>query len=137
MLLVLLYRRDTERYINVLLSQENRNLTMVKQIAIVLLNICIMTTAGNLAGCSYTGPSGLEKGESMPERTIEQVQEEHTDDWMAIPGVEGTAIGLFEDKPCIKILSSVKPQQLRGKIPSTVEGYPVIIEETGAFRALD
>jgi len=65
------------------------------------------------------------------------VQEEHTDDWMAIPGVEGTAIGLSEGKPCIKIFISSKPQQIRDKIPSTVEGYRVIIEETGAFRALE
>ena len=110
---------------------------MVKQIVIVLLYICIMTTAGILTGCFYTGPSDLEKGQIMPERTIEQVQEEHTDEWMAIPGVEGTAIGLYEGKPCIKIFTSKKPQELRAKIPSTVEGYPVIIEETGAFRALD
>ncbi len=73
----------------------------------------------------------------MPERAIEQVQEEHTDAWMAISGVEGTAIGLSEGKPCIKIFTSSKPQQILEKIPSTVEGYPVIIEETGAFRALD
>jgi len=110
---------------------------MVRQIVIVLLNICTMSAAGNLAGCSYSGRSGLEKGQSMPKRTIEQVQEEHTDAWMAIPGVEGTAIGLFEGKPCIKIFTSSKPQQIRGKIPSTVEGHTVIIEETGAFRALE
>jgi hypothetical protein len=110
---------------------------MVRQIVIILLNIGAMSAAGSLTGCYYTGPGYPEKGRSMPERTIEQVQEEHTDAWMAIPGVEGTAIGLYEGKPCIKIFSSRKPQQLRDKIPSTVEGYPVIIEETGAFRALE
>ena len=110
---------------------------MVKRITFVLLNICVMSAAGILAGCSYTGPSDLEKGESMPERTIEQVLKDRTDEWMDITGVEGTAIGLFEGKPCIKIFTSSKPQQLRDKIPLTVEGYPVIIEETGAFRALD
>jgi hypothetical protein len=73
----------------------------------------------------------------MPKRTIEQVQEAHTDEWMASPGVEGTAIGLFKGKPCIKILVSVKAQKLRGKIASSVEGYPVIVEETGTFRALE
>ena len=73
----------------------------------------------------------------MPERTIEQVQEEHTNAWMTISGIEGTAIGLFEGTPCIKIFTSVKPEQLRDKIPLTVEGYPVIIEQTGSFRALD
>ena len=96
-----------------------------------------MSTAGILVGCSYSCPGGPEKGQTMPERTIEQVQEEHTDAWMAIPGVEGTAIGLYEGKPCIKIFTSRKPQQLRDKIPSTVEGYRVIIEETGVFRALE
>ncbi len=110
---------------------------MVRQIAIILLNIGAMSAAGVFTGCSYAGAGGLEKGQTMPERTIEQVQEEHTDDWMAIPGVEGTAIGLSEGKPCIKIFTSSKPQQIRDKIPSRVEGYPVIIEETGAFRALD
>ncbi len=110
---------------------------MVRQISIILLNIGAIITAGNLVGCFYTGPGGPEKGESMPERTIEQVQEEHTVEWMAIPGVEGTAIGLSEGKPCIKIFTSRKPQEVRGKISSTVEGYPVIIEETGAFRALE
>ena len=73
----------------------------------------------------------------MSGKTIEQVQEAHTPEWMAIPGVEGTAIGLCKGKPCIKVFASVKPQKLKGKIPSSVEGYPVIIEETGAFRALD
>ena len=73
----------------------------------------------------------------MPEQTIEQVQEKHTDRWMTIPGVQGTAIGMSEGKPCILILSSVKPGTLQDKIPSQVEGYPVVIKETGAFRALE
>jgi len=73
----------------------------------------------------------------MPAKSIEQVLKENTDPWMAIDGVEGTAIGMYKGKPCIKIFTSVKAQELRGKIPSVVEGYPVIIEETGVFRALD
>lgn len=116
---------------------ENRDLAMVRRIPIVLLSIGAMTVAGSLTGCSYTGPSDLDKGQSMANKTIEQVLKDKTDEWMAIPGVEGTAIGLFEGKPCIKIFASSNPQQLRAKIPSTVENYPVIIEETGAFRALD
>ena len=109
----------------------------VRHILVVQLSICAVCAVGSLTGCSRSYVGELEKGERMPERTIEQVQEENTNEWMAIPGVEGTAIGLFEDKPCIKIFSSVAPEQLRHKIPSTVEGYPVIIEETGAFRAFE
>ncbi|MHC4206179.1 MAG: hypothetical protein ACYSTT_16130 [Planctomycetota bacterium] len=73
----------------------------------------------------------------MPQKTIEQVQEKHTFEWMAINGVEGTAIGLFENKPCIKIFVSVRADQIKAKIPSIIEDYPVVIEETGTFRALD
>jgi hypothetical protein len=73
----------------------------------------------------------------MPDKTIQQVLQDNTDQWMTIPGVEGTAIGLFKGKPCIRIFTSSKPQQLKDKIPSTVEGYPVIIEESGSFHSLD
>ena len=84
----------------------------------------------------FGGCSVADKGQPMSGKTIEEVQEAHTDEWMAIPGVEGNAIGLFEGKPCIKIFASVKARKLRNKIPSSVEGYPVIIEETGTFRSL-
>jgi len=73
----------------------------------------------------------------MPEQTIEQVQEAHTDEWMDIPGVQGTAIGMSEGSPCILILSSIEASKLQEKIPPRVQGYPVVIKETGTFRALD
>ena len=110
---------------------------MIRETAIVLLNITAISAASSVTGCSYTPAGDVEKERPMPKRAIDQVQQEYTDEWMAIPGVEGTAIGLFEGKPCIKVFSSRKADELRGKIPSTVEGYPVIIEETGAFRALE
>jgi len=73
----------------------------------------------------------------MAKRAIAQVLKEYTDGWMAIAGVEGTAIGLLDGEYCIRVFSSAKAQELRAKIPSMVEGYPVVIEETGGFRALD
>jgi len=73
----------------------------------------------------------------MSEKTIEQVQQEHTDAWMAIPGVVGTAIGQRKSKPCILILAASNAEQVRRTIPATVEGYPVVIEYTGEIRALD
>ena len=111
---------------------------MVCRTTTVLLNIGVWAGAAFLVGCgSCTDASEPGKGQSMPEQTIEQVQEKHTAKWMAIPGIQGTAIGMSEGKPCILILSSVKPETLRDKIPSQVEGYPVVIRETGAFRALE
>jgi hypothetical protein len=72
----------------------------------------------------------------MTERLIEQVQAEYTDVWMRIPGVVGTAIGVHNDKPCILVLTSVDPGQIRSQIPLSVEGHPVVIENTGEIRAL-
>ena len=72
----------------------------------------------------------------MAERPIEQVQAEHTDEWMRIPGVVGTGVGLHEGRPCILIMTSADPGQIDANIPQIVEGYPVIIENTGEFRAL-
>jgi hypothetical protein len=73
----------------------------------------------------------------VPVKTIEQILQDRTDEWMAIPGVVGTAIGMSEGDPCIRIFTSSKTEEVRAKIPSTVEGYPVIVEGTGIFRALD
>ena len=73
----------------------------------------------------------------MPKQTIEQVQAAHVDEWMAIPGVQGVAIGVSNDRPCILILSSVAPEQLRDRIAEEVHGFPVIIQQTGTFQALD
>ena len=105
-------------------------MSMNRQSIMVVLNIIAISLCNSIVGCD-------EKGVHMPQRTIEQVQEDHTDEWMEIPGVEGTAIGLSDNKPCITVFSSIKVEELRAKIPSTVEGYPVIIEETGTFRALE
>ncbi len=69
-------------------------------------------------------------------KTIEQVLSEKTSQWISIPGVAGIAAGTFKGKPCIKILTTLNPREVKKKIPATVEDYPVIFEKTGPFRAL-
>lgn len=73
----------------------------------------------------------------MVEKTIERVQEEHTNEWMAIPGVVGTAIGQREGKPCILALTVSNTEHVRQKVPASVEGYPVVVQHVGEIRALD
>ena len=73
----------------------------------------------------------------MSDKTIEQVQQEHTDEWMALPGVVGTAIGLEDGQICILILTATDTERTRGSVPSAVEGYRVVIRYTGEIRALD
>jgi hypothetical protein len=48
------------------------------------------------------------------------------------PGVTGTAIGLSKGKPCLKVY--VEDRRAAGKIPSSVDGHAVEVEETGDFN---
>lgn len=73
----------------------------------------------------------------MENPTIEQVQEAHTEAWLAIPGVVGTAVGQHGGKPCILILTAGRDEQIGKQIPDTVQGYPVIIRHAGEIHALD
>lgn len=73
----------------------------------------------------------------MPTRSIQEVLAAHTDAWMAIPGVVGMGIGEFEGQPCIKVFLAGRTPGLAEKFPSALEGYRVILEVTGQFRALD
>jgi hypothetical protein len=72
----------------------------------------------------------------MPEKTIDAVLATHTDALMSLPGVAGIAQGLCEGKPCIKVYVIDKTPQLEQDIPTTLGGYPVVIEKTGEIRAL-
>jgi hypothetical protein len=72
----------------------------------------------------------------MPRRTIEQVQEAYQNRWMRLTGVVGVGIGALDGKPMLKVLVVKKTPELEQKIPPQVEGYPVVLEETGTIRAL-
>ncbi len=73
----------------------------------------------------------------MTSRSIEQVLKDHTHEWISIPGVVGTAIGELKGKPCIRILADRKTEELAKRIPSQVEGFPVVVAEIGQIRALE
>ena len=72
----------------------------------------------------------------MPSRPIEEVLKEHTGELMSIPGVVGTAQGICNNKPCIKVFVIEKTKDIDQRIPDELDGYPVEVEETGEFKAL-
>lgn len=72
----------------------------------------------------------------MSESTLEVVLKAHTNELMAMPGVVGTAQGLCDDQPCIKVYVVEMTPELEKKIPKTLDGYTVDIEVTGEFHAL-
>jgi hypothetical protein len=71
----------------------------------------------------------------MPDKTIEAVLAENTEALMSIPGVVGTAQGECEGAPCIKVYVTAKTTELQNRIPPTIEGFPVSLQETGPIRA--
>ena len=73
----------------------------------------------------------------MQEKTIEQALADHTDSLMSLPGVVGTAQGLCDGQPCIKVFVVKKTPELLRQIPAEIEGYTVAVEETGEIKALE
>jgi len=67
-------------------------------------------------------------------KSIDQVLAAHTDSLMALPGVVGTAIGLYEGERCIKVLLADSGGDTKARIPARLEGYRVVIEVIGTIR---
>jgi hypothetical protein len=98
--------------------------------SIGLILICSIAIFANGAGKEH------EEGTQVQKKTIEEVLKEHTGELMSIPGVVGAGQSLCNGQPCIKVFVSKKTVDLQKKIPKTLEGYPVVIQETGRFKAL-
>jgi len=103
---------------------------------IPLISIVIIIFSISVVRFAYKTVEGEESEDKMPEQTIEEVLKEHTNKLMSIPGVVGTAEGLCDDQPCIKVFVIKKTPELEQKIPPVLDGYTVEVEETGEFHAL-
>ena len=73
----------------------------------------------------------------MTNVNIKEVLKRHTDKLMAVPGVVGIAEGRTKGKQCIRIFVIDSSSESLKLLPDNLEGYSVIIEESGEFRALD
>ena len=76
--------------------------------------------------------------ELMAQRDINAVLKDHEKELLSIPGVVGVYIGLLiDDKtPCLKVMVVEETEDLKMRIPKSIEGYPVLIEESGVIRPL-
>ncbi len=74
----------------------------------------------------------------MPQRDINLVLRDHDRELLAIPGVVGVYVGVLEDgkTPCLKVMVVQKTPELEQKIPKSLEGYPVLLDETGVVRPM-
>lgn len=67
----------------------------------------------------------------MQRPPIEEVLDAHRDTLMALPGVQGVAVGERDDEPCIRMLVAGTPP---ADTPATLDGYAVVVERQGPFR---
>lgn len=110
---------------------------MVAPVRLFVAIVALVAVVGGAGTCAKQVVDDDEQRRAlMAGKTIEVVLKEHTDRLMSLPGVVGTAIGACDGNPCIKVLVVKKSPELVKKIPPTLEGYPVVIEETGEIRAL-
>jgi hypothetical protein len=74
----------------------------------------------------------------MARKDINDVLRGHDKELMAIPGVVGIYVGLMPDDEtlCLKVMVVKETEELKRKIPISLEGYPVLIEESGVIRPL-
>jgi len=110
-------------------------------IRVILFILGFIVLDSNLVGCleksnDFSGEEKEMTVKTIVEVTIVEVLKEHTKELMSIPGVVGTGQGLCNGKPCIKVLVIKKTPELAQKIPDNLEGYQVMIEETGEIKAL-
>ena len=65
---------------------------------------------------------------------LEAAQRRLTDRVIDLDGVSGTAIGLDGSTPCLKVM--VSTDEAAARIPTSVDGFKVIVETTGSFKRL-
>ena len=85
---------------------------------------------------AYGGQEAAQGEQAMPGKSLEEVLQEQTNGLMAIPGVVGTAQGLCNGEPCIRVFTVESSDELLRQIAQEIEGYPVEVQETDEFRKL-
>ncbi len=102
----------------------------------VIAGVILVIAAIVMVACIKEKTDVREGGGEEVEMKIEEVLSQYTEQLMSLPGVIGTAEGLCEGKPCIKVYVLERTPELERKIPDAINGYPVEIEETGDIKAL-
>lgn len=98
----------------------------------MLTMLPVLVLAATWAGC------GTQKQEdAVPREDIMAVVDEHAPQLIAIEGVAGVAVGALDTgEPCVRIYVVKLTDELRARLPATLGGWPVDIEESGEIRPL-
>lgn len=101
-----------------------------------VLSVILLLIACSAAMRSQVNQTGQQ--ESMTQKDINAVLKDHDKELLTIPGVVGVYVGLLPDDktPCLKVMVVKETEDLKRRIPKSIEGYPVLIEESGVIRPL-
>jgi hypothetical protein len=101
------------------------------------LRLILLLFVGLWAFCHQASRKEL-PGQAMPRKDINAVLRAHDQELMQMPGVVGIYVGLLDDgaTPCLKVMVERKTPELERKIPKSLEGYPVVLDETGIIRPM-
>jgi hypothetical protein len=72
--------------------------------------------------------------DAVTKRSISEVIKRHSDRLMSIPGVVGIAEGESGGKPCLLVFIAKSDSALLTRLPGSLEGYLIQVEESGEFR---
>ena len=110
---------------------------LYKLVPCFVLTITLFSIACSATIWSQANQPG--QHESMTRKDINAVLKDHDKDLLTIPGVVGVFVGLLPDDktPCLKVIVVKETEEIRKRIPDLIEGYPVLIEESGVIRPLN
>ena len=98
-----------------------------------LLSLFLMCLA--LPGCR---PAKEPSKVSTNRPPIADVLERHSSTLMKFEGVLGTYEGRSATgDPCIKVMVIADTEELRSQLPNNLEGYEVVLHETGEVKPVD
>jgi hypothetical protein len=75
------------------------------------------------------------KGTMMSKSAIKDTIKKHAGELMNIQGVVGVAEGRSQGRPCILVFVQKKTKELRSKVPKSLEGFPIRMEQSGDIEA--
>jgi len=91
-----------------------------------------LTVGWTLLTCNPDSRNGQQGEKNVVKESIKEVYERHTKELMSVDGVVGTAIGAQEDgTPCILVFVTEFSEEIKSRIPSSIDGYPVAIQVSG------
>ncbi len=70
----------------------------------------------------------------MPKEPLRRVLERHSQRIVSLPGVVGVAQGEAGGGPCITVYVVEKTPEVMSRIPSDLDGWPIVVRKSGRFR---